>query len=544
MSGDTSILTILGVGTVGVGLCYLIARSQNQESITTNKASNISASSSTATSKLQLTARVANSKPILIKEIAREVAAAISLGNNIINLSQGVPCLKIFEEAAHGMQAVLDTRMLPYSDVPGHPHVRQAAAQFVNTMYFGKGSGSSNLQHGSPHLFSAENVLITAGGIQACFNTLGLVLEGEDDVVLSSLPAYSLYQSQATYFGATFDTIMTTREQGFKMTVGALEVAFARQQQQGKQVRLVVVCSPNNPTGACMTVLEARAIAEFLEKKLQEQYMKGGKGFLVLLDEVYLGIESVPHVSLMQVVGGDKSLPLLEQHLCLVLSCSKGLGAMPGVRAAWVTSHSTALIQEMVKIQSNASANASTLSQAGLQAALEHIMSGYQHADDSKQSTLSPLEEVNRYYSTRTTAMVTGLNRLGRKYGLGKLCEQPQGTFYVWADFNPLKERSVEIAKQHQEAGEQYTVVDTDLKLRRLLLNMHRYELEEEAEGGEAQGLAVIPGAAFSMQSADMLIRINCAKDDVRDIDKALNVIDRAIARILKVGGYPATSAL
>lgn len=177
----------------------------------------------------------------------------IEAGNRIINLSQGVPCLPIFEQAAKAMEALLRKRMLPYSNVAGFAHVRDVAAEFVNHMYFGKGNTNADKM-----TFDAENVIITAGGIQACFDTLALVLESEEDVILSTLPAYSLYQSQATYFGATFDTVKTSRDNGFKLTVKELRVAFAKQEESGKCVRAVVVCTPNNPTGACMTRREAR----------------------------------------------------------------------------------------------------------------------------------------------------------------------------------------------------------------------------------------------------------------------------------------------
>jgi hypothetical protein len=59
--------------------------------------------------------------------------------------------------------------------------------------------------------------------------------------------------------------------------------------------------------------------------------------------------------------------PALLAASVLVLSASKGLGAMPGARAAWLTLGDPSLVAPLVKIQSAASANASTLAQLGLQ---------------------------------------------------------------------------------------------------------------------------------------------------------------------------------
>jgi aspartate/methionine/tyrosine aminotransferase len=247
-------------------------------------------------------------------------------------------------------------------------------------------------------------------------------------------------------------------------------------------VRAVVLCFPNNPTGAVMTLAEARALAAALEAELDAEEARGG-GFVVLLDEVYLGIEGSAHVSLLQVAS-----PRLARQACLVLSASKGLGAMPGARAAWVTAGDPALIGEMVKVQSAASGNASTISQAGLEAALTHCLREPQ-----------ALSDVSEYYLQRATLMATRLNQLGLAHGLGALCTIPRSTFYVWADFSRLDS------------------VQTDLEIFERLLDL---------------GVAVVPGSAFSMEPEARLLRFSCAQDDLDDLERAVSVIDRALCQL------------
>ncbi|CAE8610125.1 unnamed protein product [Polarella glacialis] len=411
--------------------------------------------------KLAVTRRVEDSQPLLIKEIAAEVVARISAGHAVVNLSQGVPCLPIFKEAEERMVNFLREGHLPYSHVAGIWSVRETAAKFVNHFY-----GTD---------FTADHTIITAGGIQACFNTLALVVESKADVVLSTLPAYSLYQAQTSYFGGTF-AAMTSGSDG-RLRPEALHAAFDEQRKAGRRVRCVCLCTPNNPTGVVMSRQEVEELASALDLELARE----PAGFLVLLDEVYLGLHDGAHVSLLQVASEQ-----LRRRICLVLSASKGLGAMPGARAAWLTVGDKALVPEMLKVQSAVSANASTIAQVGLEASLAHCMS------DPKV-----LQQVHDYYSTRIGFMVEQLNSLGQKYNLGVLCSHPRGAFYIWADFSGL------------------TAVENDLQLQRLLLD---------------RGVAVIPGSAFSISPSLKMLRINCARDDMEELQTAVRIFDETLA--------------
>lgn len=428
---------------------------------------------------MEFSRRIDALKPLLIKEIAGRVGAAISNGHRIVNLSQGVPCLDIFDEAAEAMQEIVATKDLPYTNVPGLESVRTSAAAFVSKFY--------KIPVGADH------VLITSGGIQACFVTLGLTIESEKDVVLTSLPAYGLYLQQCRCFGGFFATVATKKTDGYALTATGIEASFINQKAEGRRIRAVVLCTPNNPTGSCFEEAEARRIAAFLESQLE-----AGEDFVVLCDEVYIGIEKLAHVSIMQVAS-----PALLERCCLVLSCSKGLGAMPGARAAWVTCLNTDLVAKMAKLQTVTSGNASIISQAGLRASLDLIV-----RDDSV------LKGVRDYYRERTSIMFSGLNLLGQKYDLGSLCTEPSGGFYLWVDFSGLGSKLVS-----------HPTVSDDVALCEYFLNLYK------EEGGV--GVACIPGSAFSMDTQDWLVRINCARKDVAELSVSLTALDSAIAALL-----------
>jgi hypothetical protein len=79
--------------------------------------------------------RVAGAKPLLIKEIAAEVESTIREGHRVVNLSQGVPCLPLFDAAKEAMASFVSKGQLPYSAVAGIPEVRDSCARFVRKMF-------------------------------------------------------------------------------------------------------------------------------------------------------------------------------------------------------------------------------------------------------------------------------------------------------------------------------------------------------------------------------------------------------------------------
>mgnify|MGYP001045741220 FL=1 len=134
---------------------------------------------------VKVRSRITESSQLLIKRIAATTAELVRDGATIVNLSQGVPNLPVFAAARDAMVALLEQQRLPYTDVAGERDVRDTVATFVNHMYAG-----------CQHRFSAEHVVVTAGAVQAVFNSLALSIEHADEVVMSPLPAYGLYKHQ------------------------------------------------------------------------------------------------------------------------------------------------------------------------------------------------------------------------------------------------------------------------------------------------------------------------------------------------------------
>ncbi len=154
--------------------------------------------------------------------------------------------------------------------------------------------------------------MITAGAIQAISNVLALTVDCADDVVLTTRPAYGLYKHQTELLGGTFAALPTDAASGFVPTAAALRAAFrawdAPRTDSGllattttatrNRVRALVLCFPNNPTGAMLTKPQAQEIAAVLDEELCRHPTPG---FVLVLDEVYLGICHQEFYSILQV---------------------------------------------------------------------------------------------------------------------------------------------------------------------------------------------------------------------------------------------------
>ncbi len=132
-----------------------------------------------------------------------------------------MPNLPIFDAARDAICELAQSQRLPYTDVAGMPDVRDICATFVNRMYHTESMVSS-------FAFGRNNVIITAGAVQAVYNVLALSIDGIDDVVISPIPAYGLYQHQTGLLGGRFDVIPSSLENRFIPTAPELRAIFSR----------------------------------------------------------------------------------------------------------------------------------------------------------------------------------------------------------------------------------------------------------------------------------------------------------------------------
>ena len=158
---------------------------------------------------------------------------------------------------------------------------------------------------------TAANVTVVNGGSEANFLTLFTLL-GRGDRLAFEVPNYLQGPGLGRFFGAGTDTFrLKLRGDRWALDVDELERAV------GKDTRVVMVCNPNNPTGAVMTEQEMEAVVRVAERR----------GAWIVADEIYRGAE----------VEGDEASPTYcgrSERVVITSGLSKAFG-LPGLRIGW-----------------------------------------------------------------------------------------------------------------------------------------------------------------------------------------------------------------
>ncbi len=321
-------------------------------------------------------------------EVLARAKALERQGKSVIHLEIGEPD---FDTPAHIKEAAkraLDAGATHYGPSAGLPELREAIARHIEET------------RGVP--VAADEVVVTPGAKPIMFFAILALVNRGDEVVYPN-PGFPIYESVINFVGGVPVPIPLLEETGFGFDLAELERRVSR------KTKLLVVNSPQNPTGGVLAPDEIGRIAE-----LARHY-----GVPVLSDEIYrrflydgqfASIASLPGMKAQTIIldGFSKSYAMTGWRL--------GYGVMPAP-----------LAEHMTRLMTNsASCTATFVQQAGL-AALQ--------GDDAPVRTM--VEEFRR----RRDLIVDGLNRLP-----GVSCARPRGAFYVFPDVKALRRPSKEVA--------------------------------------------------------------------------------------------------
>lgn len=309
--------------------------------------------------------------------ITARAAAMRAAGESVIGFGAGEPD---FPTPAHivgaAREALADPSVHRYGPAQGKPSLREAVAMTT--------SRETGLAVGP------ENVAITVGAKGAVFGAMAAILEPGDEVLLPA-PYWVTYPAAASLFGATVRTVPATAADGFKVTPDSLEAA------RTTRTRMLVFCSPNNPTGAVYGPDEVRAIGEWAARH----------GVWVLSDDIYRSL-----------VYGDAafaSMPVLVPEVaerCVVVDGPAKAFAMTGWRVGWLIGP-PAVAAGIGRLQAHSTSNVATV----LQIAAEAAITG------PRDSVVAMREAFDR----RRRRMVALLREIP-----GVVCPQPDGAFYTF----------------------------------------------------------------------------------------------------------------
>ena len=220
-------------------------------------------------------------------------------GIDVINLSVGEPDFNTPDHIKEAAKKAVDDNYSRYSPVPGYPDLRKAIV--------------AKLKNENGLDYTTAEVLVSNGAKQSVCNTVMALVNPGDEVIIPA-PYWVSYPQMVKLAGGNPVIVEAGFDQNFKMTPAQLEAAIT------PKTRLIILCSPSNPTGSVYSKDELKGLADVI---------KSHEDLFVLADEIYEHINYVGHhESIAQFEG-------MKERSIIVNGVSKAY-AMTGWRIGYI----------------------------------------------------------------------------------------------------------------------------------------------------------------------------------------------------------------
>jgi len=343
---------------------------------------------STETQKLRLAGCMSRLGTESAFEVLVRARALEAQGKEIIHLEIGEPDFPTAPNIVDAAKRALDQGWTHYGPPAGFPELRQAVAEDA-----GRRRGIA---------IDPSGVVITPGAKPIMFYTVLALVEPGDEVLYPD-PGFPIYASMINFVGATPVPYALVEEHGFDIDVTEIVGKIS------DRTRLLILNSPNNPTGGMISRAEMETLAAALKDR----------EVTVLSDEIYSRL----------IYGGDHvspaAFPELRDRVIILDGFSKTY-AMTGWRLGYGVMRPDLARQIALLMTNSNSCTASFTQMAGVEAL---------HGDQSSVDAM--VAEFRR----RREVIVGGLNRIP-----GFRCREPHGAFYAFPNIRETGKRSQDLA--------------------------------------------------------------------------------------------------
>lgn len=328
--------------------------------------------------------RLAPSATLAMSQKSSEMKAQ---GVDVINLSVGEPDFNTPDHIKEAAKKAIEDNFSRYSPVPGYPELRKAIV--------------AKLKNENGLDYSMSEILVSNGAKQSVCNTvMALVNDGEE--VIIPAPYWVSYPQMVKLAGGTPVIVNAGFDQDFKMTPEQLEAAIT------PKTRMLILCSPSNPTGSVYSKEELEALAEVIKRH---------EGLYVLADEIYEHINYVGHhESIAQFPG-------MKERSIIVNGVSKAY-AMTGWRIGFIAAPEW-IVKGCNKLQGQYTSGPCSVSQKAAEAAYT--------------TSQECVETMRKAFERRRDLIVSLAKEIP---GLEVNC--PQGAFYLFPKCSSFYGKSYE----------------------------------------------------------------------------------------------------
>ena len=240
--------------------------------------------------------RLAPSATLAMSQKSNEMRAQ---GVDVINMSVGEPDFNTPEHIKEAGKKAIDDNFSKYSPVPGYMDLREAISEKLDR---------ENGLH-----YSTKEIIVGTGGKQGVCNSILALVNPRDEVIIPA-PYWVSYPQMVKLAGGVPVIVRTAFDNDFKMTANQLEEAIT------PKTKMLILCSPSNPTGSVYSKNELDKLAKVVLKH---------PDLYVLSDEIYEHINYIgKHASIASSHG-------LRERTIICNGVSKAY-AMTGWRLGWV----------------------------------------------------------------------------------------------------------------------------------------------------------------------------------------------------------------
>lgn len=327
----------------------------------------------------QVSARLAALSPSETLAMSQKSQELKAQGVDVINLSVGEPDFNTPKHIKAAAQKAIDDNFSFYSPVPGYMPLRKAIVEKLK-----KENGLE---------FDPSQIVCSNGAKQAVCNAI-MSLVGPGDEVIVPAPYWVSYVEMVKLAEGKNVIVEASLDQNFKITPAQLEAAIT------PKTKLLILCSPSNPTGSVYSKDELHGLAEVIGKH---------PNMYVLADEIYEHINYIgKHESIAQ-------FPEVKDHVIIINGVSKGY-AMTGWRLGWLAAPKW-IASACSKLQGQYTSGPCSIAQKAAEAAYM--------GDQSCVETMRQAFERRRDLVVKMASEISGFK-----------VNKPDGAFYVFPECN------------------------------------------------------------------------------------------------------------
>lgn len=330
--------------------------------------------------------------------MAARAKAMKAEGIDVISMSLGEPDMDTPETVRRAAQEAIDNHWSHYGPVPGIPSLREAVAASYS---------SEKLDRVSDHStgYEANDVLVSVGAKMAIFDAIQVIINPGDEVIIP-MPSWVSYGEMVKIAEGVVVPVRTNFEDNYCLTPEQLRGALSA------KTRMLILCSPNNPTGSVYSHEQLADIVAVLREY---------PDVAIISDEIYnsLVYSSASRGSSHSTEAPSMAcFPEIADRLVIINGVSKAY-AMTGYRVGWLLCKNRDFIAACTRLQGQQLTCATMVAQKAAEAAL----TGSQDCVEAMRRTFDERREL----ICRLAAEIPGFR-----------FREPQGAFYLFPDVRAI----------------------------------------------------------------------------------------------------------